>query len=303
MALTPLPASGSRTGAESGQSSTMALRLLLAAAPLLAAGADVDYDDIIAQAHAAAAKNRAQLLATGWKWAGQAAAPTQCPKGPNDICHARKCIHCNCAGGNPRCPPPPAPPPPPGTYAGCPNQVQCQAMPTAIATLFNNANLSEVGAANEWLEFNFANESGDWWTHTGLGKYSHAAGWSGPPLENSYSTAMFAMFNSRSRWVQAGQVAPMSAVAERGMKAFFLAFVEACATHYPGEAKRDPLYLHDSENIDTVRHTGCSFGSATLALFPDVANHTLPDKTTVYETAQAWEAFTYKWLKSQALHG
>ena len=87
------------------------------------------------------------------------------------------------------------------------------------------------------------------------------------------------------------------------MKAFFLAFVEACATHYPGEAKRDPLFLHDSENIDTVRHTGCSFGSATLALFPDVANHTLPDKTTVYETAQAWESFTYKWLKSQALHG
>lgn len=274
--------------------------LLLLLLPLTAICTAVDYDQIIAETHAAAAKNREQQL-TEWLWEGGASvAPPQCPDGPNDICHARKCRHCGCAGHAHLCPPPRAPPPPPGSYAGCPNQVQCGAMPTAIATLFRNQNASSVGAANVWLEYNFGNTSSDWWKPL---VNNSGTGWSGPPLENSYSTAMFTMFNSRSRWVTAGEVAPMSPRAESGMKAFFLAFVEACARHYPGEAKRDPLFLHDSENIDTVRHTGCYLGSATLARFPDVANHTLPDKTTVYETAIAWENFTWSWLKTKALHG
>ena len=40
-----------------------------------------------------------------------------------------------------------------------------------------------------------------------------------------------------------------------------------------------------------------------MALFPDFANKTLPDKTTVHETAAHWEQFTYDWLKQEALHG
>ena len=35
----------------------------------------------------------------------------------------------------------------------------------------------------------------------------------------------------------------------------------------------------------------------------EYANKTLPDKTTVYETAVAWEAFTYDWLKARAVGG
>ena len=41
------------------------------------------------------------------------------------------------------------------------------------------------------------------------------------------------------------------------MQAFWLEFVRNCAMHYTGEANGNPLRLHDSENIDTVRHTGC----------------------------------------------
>jgi len=182
-------------------------------------------------------------------------------------------------------------------YAGCGNQIQCGAMEAGIATFFSNSNATAMAGVNAWLEPNFLNTSSDWWRDSINGPFS------GCPLENSYSVAMFTMFNSRSRWAKAGTVASMSAGAEKGMKAFWLAYVENCARFFPGEAARDPLFLHSSENIDTVRHTGCYFGSATLALFPDTANHTLPDNTTVYETAHAWESFTYKWLKAKALSG
>jgi hypothetical protein len=262
----------------------------------------IDYDALIAQTHVAAAKNRAELLGK-YTWAPDAVPVTQCPDGPNDICHARKCIHCGCHGGAARCPPANPPPSSPQIYAGCPNQVQCGAMPTAIATLFSNRNTTAVAGANSWLEANFGNTSSDWWRTTLNGPSFSMTGFSGCPLENSYSVAMFTMFNSRSRWVKAGTVAPLSVDAEKGMKAFFLQYVEDCAKFAPNEAERYPLFLHDSENIDTVRHTGCTFGSATLALFPDTANHTLPDNTTVYETATVWEAFTWKWLKAKALHG
>jgi len=181
--------------------------------------------------------------------------------------------------------------------------VQCGAIDIAIATLFSNSNATAVAGVNAWLEPNFANTSSDWWTTTLNGPTMKMTGFSGCPLENSYATAVFTMFNSQSRWVKAGTVAPLSAGAEKGMKAFFLQYVEDCAKFSSAEPKRYPLYLKDSENIDTVRHTGCFFGSKTLALFPDTANHTLPDKTTVYETAVAWEDFTWQWLKAKALHG
>jgi hypothetical protein len=171
-------------------------------------------------------------------------------------------------------------------------------METAQVELFKNTNVTAVAAANEWLEANFANTSSDWWRMT-FGN----AGWSGPPLENAYSVATFTMFNSRSRWVLSGEVAPLSSGAEAGMKSFWLNYVEHCAKYYEGEALGNPLRLHDSENIDTVRHTGCYFGSATLARFPDYANKTLPDNTTVYETSVAWEAFSHEWLKAKALNG
>merc|ERR1711871_1837215 len=111
------------------------------------------------------------------------------------------------------------------------------------------------------------------------------------------------MFNSQSRWVKSGQVAALSAKAEAGMKNFFLQYVEYCGKFYPTDTSGDPLRLHDSENIDTVRHTGCFFGAATLSLFPEYANKTLSDRSTVYQTAEAWERFTYDWLKDKALHG
>lgn len=153
--------------------------------------------------------------------------------------------------------------------------------------------------ANLFLEECFANQSSDWWRMTfGTGQQ-----FSGPPLENAYSVAVFAMFHSRSRWVQAGEVAPLSARAEQGMLAFWFRFAESCAKFYPNEAFGAPLRLHDSENIDSVRHTGCFLGSQTLALHPDYANRTLPDGRTISETAVAWEAFTYSWLKLKALNG
>jgi hypothetical protein len=295
-----LPAALSRA---TGPSPTLASEAGATTSPPAAA---VNYDALIAQAHAAAAKNRAELLGT-YTWAPDAGAgATQCPDGPNDVCHARKCIHCGCHGGSPRCPPPTAPPSSPQVYPGCPNQVQCSAMPTAIATLSSNTNATAVAGVNRWLEANFLNTSSDWWRTTLNGPSLKMTRFSGCPLENSYSVAMFTMFtmfNSQSRWVKAGTVAQLSPGAEKGMKAFFLQYVEDCARLSPGEAKRYPLFLHDSENIDTVRHTGCYFGSATLALFPDTANHTLSDKTSVYETAAAWEQFTWKWLKAKALHG
>jgi len=129
------------------------------------------------------------------------------------------------------------------------------------------------------------------------------SGWSGPPLENAYSVAVFAMFNSQSSWVQSGKVAQLSRAAEEGMKAFWFKFLENCAKYYKGEALGNPLRLHDSENIDSVRHTGCFLGSTTLALFPEYANRSLPDKTSVREAADAWENFTHAWLKAKALHG
>eukprot|EP00040_Diaphanoeca_grandis_P009732 m.49900 g.49900 ORF g.49900 m.49900 type:complete len:705 (-) comp21159_c1_seq1:362-2476(-) len=178
-----------------------------------------------------------------------------------------------------------------------PDQVQGPALPTAQVILFNNNNATAVAAANEFLEACFANTSSDWWRMTFSGS------WAGPPLENAYSVAVFTMFNSRSRWVQAGLVAPMSSRAETGMLAFWLKYVESCALFRPGESQGPPLRLFDSENIDTVRHTACYFGAASLSLFPAYANHTLSDNTTVYETAGAWENFTYTWLKAKALHG
>ena len=148
--------------------------------------------------------------------------PPGCQK--NDICHARKCIHCNCQAGKPPCPPPPE------NYPGCPNQVQCGALPTAQVVLFRNDNATAVAGANKWLEQSFANaSSSDWWRMT-----FPENGFCGAPLENSYSVAVFAMFNSRSPWVRAGQVAPLSAVAEAGMKSYWLEYVKRCAKHYPG---------------------------------------------------------------------
>ena len=283
------------------------MMLWLALLPALCAAVPVDYDAVIAEAHAAAAKNRAELLHT-WTWApggGPSAHQQQCPDGPSDICHAKKCKHCGCHGGAHavRCPPPTPPPPTPQVYAGCPNQVQCGAIDTSIATLFSNTNATSVAGVNAWLEANFANTSSDWWRTTLNGPSLNMTGFSGCPLENSYSVAVFTMFNSRSRWVKAGKGAALSAGAEKGMKAFFLKYVEDCARFSPSEDRQYPLFLKSSENIDTVRHTGCAFGSATLALFPDTANHTLPDKSTVYETAQIWEDFTWQWLKAKALHG
>eukprot|EP01052_Picozoa_sp_SAG31_P003700 SAG31_NODE_145_length_22612_cov_5.938169_19_plen_173_part_00 len=128
----------------------MLLLLQLGASAALAdstsRGAPVDYDALIAQTHAAAAENRAELL-DEWKWdadGGGGPSAQQCPDGPHDVCHARKCMHCGCHGGSPRCPPPSSPPPSPQIYAGCPNQVQCGAIDTAIATLFRNANSTAV---------------------------------------------------------------------------------------------------------------------------------------------------------------
>ena len=183
-------------------------------------------------------------------------------------------------------------------YPGCLNQVQCNAMPTAIVTLYRNDNATAVASANAWLEANFANTSSDWWKMTLSGLT-----WASGPLENSYSIAAFAMFNSKSRWVQSGKTAVLSSGTEAGMQKFWFQYVHNCALFFKGEAQGNPLRLHDSENIDTVRHTGCSFGSATLALFPEYASRILPDNTTVAETADAWEAFSYAWLEAKALHG
>ena len=70
-----------------------------------------------------------------------------------------------------------------------------------------------------------------------------------------------------------------------------------------GEATGPVLRLHDSENIDAVRHTGCYFASLSLSRFPAFANHTLPDHHTISETAVQWDSFWYEWLKARALTG
>jgi hypothetical protein len=288
------PPSSGRWAMRAKQSRFCVMLVAALLSTLSAVVAAINFDVLIAESHAAAALNRAKLL-DRWTWDPHPAL-VPCPAGPSDVCHARNCIHCGCVAHAPPCPPPPSPPLPPQIYANCPNQVQCTAMPTAIATLFTNTNATAVAGANAWVEANFANTSSDWWRNVNGSSYSF-------PLENSYSVAMFAMFNSRSRWVKTGQVASLTVAAEKGLKAFWLKYVEDCARFSPGEAEHNPLSLHDSENIDAVRHTGCFLGSATLALFPDTVNRTLPDNTTVHEAAVAWEEFSWKWLKSQALHG
>ena len=256
-----------------------------------------DYDKVIASAHEAAAKNRKILLDTAWRWRSDMPAST-CK--PNDICHKNKCRHCGCHAGSVPCP---GPPPPPHSYPGCSNQVQCGAMPTAQITLFKNENQTEVDLANQWLEAQFTNKSADWWKMTFHLEKGPNASFSGPPLENSYNVAVFTMFNSQSRWVKAGTVAPLSPKAEQGMKEFWFEFVQRCAKYFPGEATGNPLRLHDSENIDSVRHTGCYFGATTLARFVEYADRTLPDQSTVREAAKAWERFSSDWLQAKALHG
>ena len=125
-------------------------------------------------------------------------------------------------------------------------------MPTTMVTLFNNNNATAVGLARTWLETQFTNTSGDWWA-----------------LENSYSV-------STVRHVQLMVQLPVSLgesgecgsdlLQSRGRDAKFLfEVIDDCAKYYPGEATSNPLRLHDSKNIDTVRHTGCALGSATLA--------------------------------------
>ena len=87
---------------------------------------------VIADAHLAADRNRDLQLQEVWQT--QAEMP-QCPNGL--MTSARKCRHCNvrressvssneCAYHL--------------AYPNCPNQVQCPAMPIAIATLYRNVN-------------------------------------------------------------------------------------------------------------------------------------------------------------------
>ena len=162
-------------------------------------------------------------------------------------------------------------------------------MPTAATVLARNDNATQVSEANAWLGAQFQNQSSDWWRMT-----FGPSGWAGPPLENSYNIFVFAMFNSKSPAVVAGEVAALSASAEEGMQKFWLNFVQHCATYYAGEATGDVLRLHDSENIDTVRHTGCYYGAKTLARFSAYAKVVLPDSTTVEEAAAlAYSVPTY----------
>ena len=53
---------------------------------------------------------------------------------------------------------------------------------------------------------------------------SSSAG-TGQPLEMSYVTRAFAMFNSRSAWVAGKQVAALGAAAETSMQSFFYKFL------------------------------------------------------------------------------
>ena len=159
-----------------------------------------------------------------------------------------------------------------------PNQVQGPGIPRAQVILFNNNNASAIAGARLFIEACFANHSSDWWRMSGIGPTSKGSSsrFSGPPLENAYSVALFTMFNSRSRWVQSGAVSSLSSKGEGGMQEFFFAYVSACALHFGDEPDGDPMSLHDSENIDSVRHTACYFGAQTLALDPAYANRSLP---------------------------
>lgn len=179
-----------------------------------------------------------------------------------------------------------------------PNQVQGTALPRSQVILYNNNNDTAVALANAFIEQCFANKSSDWWRMT-----FGSNGWSGPPLENSYSVAVFAMFTSKSRWVREGSVARVTENAESGMLDFWSNYVGECAAYQTHEWNQTGLQLTDSENIDTVRHTACYFASDTLCKYSQYANETLADGKTVCETASLWEAYLYNWLKQQAING
>ena len=91
--------------------------------------------------------------------------------------------------------------------------IQNGAVETAIAHLYINNNASQVGAANAFLV-----------------NLSHclASGSSGPvgqPLEMSYVTRAFALFNSNSPLVESKQVGSLTPAAESAMQAMFYRYI------------------------------------------------------------------------------
>jgi hypothetical protein len=113
--------------AKDARSATMHRCVMSALFAVLAASAtraQPAYDAAISEAHAGAQRNREILLSTAWRF------PTAPPQGCNgtDVCHARNCTHCGCVRGGAPCPARNAPS---GPASGCPNQVQCSALPNS----------------------------------------------------------------------------------------------------------------------------------------------------------------------------
>ena len=109
------------------------------------------------------------------------------------------------------------------------------------------------------------------------------------------------MFNSRSKWVQTRQVAPLAQATEAAMQAMWFRYI----TQFGPIEKRWPStwFQFGSENRDTVEQTSCYLAAQTLALDPAYAQRELPGNNTVAEVAAKWEAWEYKWLGERATHG
>ena len=167
--------------------------------------------------------------------------------------------------------------------------IQNGAVETAIAHLYINNNASQVGAANAFLV-----------------NLSHclASGSSGPvgqPLEMSYVTRAFALFNSNSPLVESKQVGSLTPAAESAMQAMFYRYITQFGPF--GHKFKTVWDQFGSENRDAVEQTSCYHAAETLAQDPTYATKAVPGNMTVTELASSWEGFIYEWLSEHARRG
>eukprot|EP01048_Picozoa_sp_COSAG05_P020089 COSAG05_NODE_3325_length_2149_cov_1.597073_1_plen_693_part_10 len=134
----------------------------------------------------------------------------------------------------------------------------------ALAALYINGNDTRVGEAQLFFEKLARCLAGP----------SSSAG-TAQPLEMSYVTRAYAMFNSRSSWVASGQVAALGTAAETSMQAFFYKFL----TQFGPLEKRWGATMEGaiwsqfgSENRDTNEQIACYIAAQYLALDPGYAS-------------------------------
>ena len=172
--------------------------------------------------------------------------------------------------------------------------IQNGAVSVAIAHMFSNDDQQQVDIANAF-----------WYNLSHCLAPGPSMGPVGQPLEMSYVSRAFALFNSRSPAAhqRAHSVAVFDAKTEAAMQRMFFRYL---AQFGPLE-HRFPSIHHQfgSENRDTVEQTSCYLAAQYLSLDPAYSNRTLyaNNTRTVTEAATLLDDFMYSWLRDRATHG